>query len=73
MTLSASMRSIRAPLWAIIRRQYSATIPASYSKTAAASQVVGHSNKKLAIVSGVSAAVGVDITYAYFTFFRKNQ
>lgn len=69
---SVSIRSIRAPVQAIIRRQYSASA-ASATSAAANTTVVGHSSQKLAIASGVSAVVGADITYAYFTFFRKTE
>ncbi|KAF9916376.1 hypothetical protein BX616_003927 [Lobosporangium transversale] len=62
--VASSLRSVRAPLQALVRRQYS---------SAAGTATIGHSTKKLAIASGVSAAVGADVTYAYFTFFKKND
>ncbi|KAF9957112.1 hypothetical protein BGZ72_002159 [Mortierella alpina] len=69
---SVSIRSIRAPVQAIARRQYSASA-ASAASTASTTTVIGHSNRKLAVASGVSAVVGADITYAYFTFFNKSE
>ncbi|KAF9342405.1 hypothetical protein BGX26_007605, partial [Mortierella sp. AD094] len=68
--MTSSMRSIRAPLRALSQRQYTSAASSSTSATQPAA-AVGHSNQKLAIVSGVSAMVGVDVTYAYFTFFQK--
>ncbi|KAF9082701.1 hypothetical protein BGX27_004414 [Mortierella sp. AM989] len=68
--LSSSARAIRAPLQAAARRQYSA---ASNASAPGSTQVVGHSNQKLAIVSAVSAFAGVDVTYAYFTYFKKES
>lgn len=67
--ISSSARAIRAPLQAAARRQYSAT--ASSSTTNGSTQVTGHSNQKLAIVSTVSAIAGVDVTYVYFTYFKS--
>ncbi|KAF9087905.1 hypothetical protein BGX27_002837 [Mortierella sp. AM989] len=69
---SSSLRSIRAPLRALAQRQYSSAASTA-SHTAQPAIVVGHSNQKLAIASGVSAMVGVDATYAYFTFFQKKD
>ncbi|KAF9938219.1 hypothetical protein BGZ67_000364 [Mortierella alpina] len=70
-TASVSIRSICAPAQAIVRRQYSASA-ASVASTA--SKIVnGQSTRKLAFASGVSAVVGADITYAYFTYFRKTE
>ncbi|CAO3573874.1 unnamed protein product [Mortierella alpina] len=71
-TASVAIRSIRAPAQAIVRRQYSASA-ASATSAATSATVSGHSTQKLAIASGVSAVVGADITYAYFTFFRKTE
>ncbi|KAF9967429.1 hypothetical protein BGZ70_009574 [Mortierella alpina] len=71
-TASVAIRSIRAPVQAIIRRQYSASA-ASASSTATSATISGHSTHKLAIASGVSTVVGADLTYAYFTFFRKTE
>ncbi|KAG0050510.1 hypothetical protein BGZ83_004707 [Gryganskiella cystojenkinii] len=62
------IRSIRTPLQAAARR-YSST--ASSSNTAAPAATGQHSTQKLAIASAVSAVVGVDVTYAYFTYFKK--
>ncbi|KAK3824708.1 MAG: hypothetical protein J3Q66DRAFT_395775 [Benniella sp.] len=64
--INAYIRSVRAPLQAIARRQYSSATP---SATNAA--VVGHSNQRLAIVAGVSFAVGVDASYIYYNFSEK--
>lgn len=65
-TASVSIRSIRAPVQAMVRRQYSSSA-ASATSTAANVTTVGHSTRVLAIASGVSAVVGADMTYAYFT------
>ncbi|KAF9980363.1 hypothetical protein BGZ65_005190 [Modicella reniformis] len=62
-TSNRSNRSIRAPLQAMARRQYS-------SSSGSITLPVGHSNKKLA---GVSFAAGVDVTYAYYNFFQKKD
>ncbi|KAF9207819.1 hypothetical protein BGZ49_010484 [Haplosporangium sp. Z 27] len=66
---TSSVRMIRAPLQAAARRQYSASTSAA-SKAAGSTQLIGHSNQRLAIVSAVSAVAGVDVTYAYFTYFK---
>ncbi|KAK3824715.1 MAG: hypothetical protein J3Q66DRAFT_395782 [Benniella sp.] len=66
--INASIRSIRAPLQAIARRQYSS---ATSSVTNAA--VVGHSNQRLAIVAGVSFADGVIATYVYYNYNERNH
>lgn len=63
--IATSARVVRAPLQAAARRQYSATA------SSGAAPAVGHSNQRLAIASGVSAVVGADITWAYFTFFKS--
>ncbi|KAF9584691.1 hypothetical protein BGW38_005550 [Lunasporangiospora selenospora] len=65
--MSAFVRSIRAPIQAAARRQY--TSSASSSQGASA-PVVGHSSKRVAVVAGVSAIAGVDVTYAYFTYVK---
>ncbi|KAF9344830.1 hypothetical protein BGX26_003848 [Mortierella sp. AD094] len=64
-----SARMIRAPIQAAARRQYSAS--ASSPSAPGSTKVVGHSNQKLAIASVVSAIAGVDVTYAYFTYFKS--
>ncbi|KAF9988845.1 hypothetical protein BGZ75_008361 [Mortierella antarctica] len=64
---ATSTRLVRAPLQAAARRQYSA------AASSGATPAVGHSNQRLAIASGVSAVVGADITWAYFTFFKKEK
>ncbi|KAF8983832.1 hypothetical protein BGZ46_009400 [Entomortierella lignicola] len=68
----SSVRMIRIPLQAAARRQYSASTSAA-SKAAGSTQVIGHSNQRLAIVSVVSAIAGVDVTYAYFTYFKRGK
>ncbi|KAG0009623.1 hypothetical protein BGZ80_002221, partial [Entomortierella chlamydospora] len=64
------MKLIRTPLRALAQRRYTSAATSSIPATKP-TLAVGHSNQKLAIVSGVSAMVGVDVTYAYFTFFQK--
>ncbi|KAF9404430.1 hypothetical protein BGZ76_006983, partial [Entomortierella beljakovae] len=62
-----SLRSVRAPVKALAQRHFTS----AHAASAQPAVIVGHSNQKLAIVSGVSTMVGVDLTYAYFTFFQK--
>ncbi|KAG0271317.1 hypothetical protein BGZ95_000879, partial [Linnemannia exigua] len=66
---SSGVRMVRAAglLRAAAVRQYSAA--AGESSTSAPAAL--HSTKKLAIASGVAFAVGVDVTYAYFTLGQK--
>ncbi|GJJ72724.1 hypothetical protein EMPS_05082 [Entomortierella parvispora] len=67
---TVAARSVRAPFQAAARRQMStASSNASTGSTQAAAGQ--HSTQRLAIASGVSAVVGVDVTYAYFTYFKK--
>ncbi|KAF9992774.1 hypothetical protein BGZ80_008411, partial [Entomortierella chlamydospora] len=68
--IASSARMIRVPLQAAARRQYSAASSASNASAQGPTQVVGHSNQRLAIASIVSAIAGVDVTYAYFTYFK---
>ncbi|KAF9991392.1 hypothetical protein BGZ79_004580, partial [Entomortierella chlamydospora] len=74
--IASSARMIRTPLQAAVRRQYSAAASSASASSASnasaqgSTQVVGHSNQRLAIVSVVSAIAGVDVTYAYFTYFK---
>lgn len=68
---TSAVRIVRAsatPLRAAAIRQYSAAAGESSSAPAAL-----HSTKKLAIASGVAFAVGVDVTYAYFTLSQKSK
>ncbi|KAG0282080.1 hypothetical protein BGZ96_000848 [Linnemannia gamsii] len=60
----ASATPVRA---AAAIRQYSAAAGESTTATGL------HSTKKLAIASGVAFAVGVDVTYAYFTLSQKKE
>ncbi|KAF8983833.1 hypothetical protein BGZ46_009401 [Entomortierella lignicola] len=69
--ITSSVRLIRAPLQAAARRHYSAAPSASNASAPGSTQVVGHSNQRLALASAVSAAVGIDVTYVYFTYFKK--
>ncbi|KAF9975738.1 hypothetical protein BGZ65_008122, partial [Modicella reniformis] len=55
--INTSIRSIRGPLQAVTRRQYS---PSGASGTGSLKLAVGHSNKKFAIATGVSFAAGVE-------------
>lgn len=73
--INTSMRSIRAPLQAMARRQFSSTTTGTSGGAATGSipLTVGHSNKKLAIASAVSFAVGIDVTYAYYNFFQTSK
>ncbi|KAF9346123.1 hypothetical protein BGX26_002392 [Mortierella sp. AD094] len=71
--IASSARMIRAPLQAAVRRQYSAAASSASSTSTIATQVIGHSNQRLAIASAVSAIAGVDVTYAYFTYFKKDS
>ncbi|KAF9925919.1 hypothetical protein FBU30_004383 [Linnemannia zychae] len=66
---SSAVRMVRAaaPLRTATVRSYSSA--ASESATPAGL----HSTKKLAIASGVSFVVGIDVTYAYFTFGQKSK
>jgi len=67
---TAAVRSVRNPLQAAARRQMSTSSSnASAGPTQAAAGQ--HSTQRLAIASAVSAVVGVDVTYAYFTYFKK--
>ena len=72
MNAASQLRSVRAPLQSLAKRQYSSAV-SSTASSQPTTVVTGHSNRKLAIVSGVSAAVGADTTYAYFTFFHKSK
>ncbi|KAG0286932.1 hypothetical protein BGZ97_007259 [Linnemannia gamsii] len=63
------VRASAAPVRAAAAvRQYSAA--AGGESTTAAGL---HSTKKLTIASGVAFAVGVDVTYAYFTLTQKKD
>ncbi|KAF9925918.1 hypothetical protein FBU30_004382 [Linnemannia zychae] len=66
---SSAVRMVHAaaPLRTTAIRHYSA---AASEFTAPAAL---HSTKKLAIASGVAFVVGVDVTYAYFTFGQKKE
>ncbi|KAG0043200.1 hypothetical protein BGZ83_011718 [Gryganskiella cystojenkinii] len=64
---ASTIRSLRAPIHAAARH-YSSSVLSSTSASAATGQ---HSTQKLVIASAVSAVVGVDVTYAYFTYFKK--
>ncbi|KAI1315383.1 hypothetical protein EDD11_000887 [Mortierella claussenii] len=68
--VNASLRMVRAPVQALARRQYSAAASATPAGSPAAA---GHSTQRLIIASGVSALLGADVTYAYFTFFKKQE
>ncbi|KAF9372307.1 hypothetical protein BGX21_004833 [Mortierella sp. AD011] len=69
--IASSARMIHAPLQAAARRQYSAAASSTLNASAQGpTQVVGHSNQRLAIASIVSAIAGADVTYAYFTYFK---
>ncbi|KAF9100205.1 hypothetical protein BGX23_004033 [Mortierella sp. AD031] len=61
---SSAVRMVRAAT-----RQYSAAAVEA-SVPAAVGQ---HSTKKLAIASGAAFVVGVDVTYAYFTFGQRKD
>ncbi|GJJ72723.1 hypothetical protein EMPS_05081 [Entomortierella parvispora] len=67
MISTLALRSIRAPIQAAARRQMS-SVSSAASNTAAGQ----HSTRKLAIASTLSVVAGIDITYAYFTFVRKD-
>ncbi|KFH64731.1 hypothetical protein MVEG_09463 [Podila verticillata NRRL 6337] len=62
---SSSIRVLRAPVQAAVRRQYSAAANSTNAAT-------GHSTQRLATASAISFVVGVDVTYAYF-YFKNNQ
>ncbi|KAF9107440.1 hypothetical protein BGX29_006307 [Mortierella sp. GBA35] len=68
---SSAVRMVRAatPLRTAAIRQYSAAAVEA-SVPAAVGQ---HSTKKLAIASGAAFVVGVDVTYAYFTFGQRKD
>ncbi|KAF9905705.1 hypothetical protein EC991_001379 [Linnemannia zychae] len=67
---SSAVRMVRAaaPLRTVAIRQYSVATGESSAAPAAL-----HSTKKLAIASGVAFVVGIDVTYAYFTFGQKKE
>ena len=74
---TVALRSVRVPAQAAARR-HASTVASSATSTAnaapTATTVVGqHSTQKLAIASAVSAVVGVDVTYAYFTYVKKGM
>ncbi|KAG0364097.1 hypothetical protein BGZ54_007850 [Gamsiella multidivaricata] len=73
--ITSSLRSIRAPAQALARRQYSSAVLSAAPTPASAKSAVttGHSNQRIAIASGLSFAIGVDVTYAYFTLFHKKD
>ncbi|KAG0222757.1 hypothetical protein B0O80DRAFT_500096 [Mortierella sp. GBAus27b] len=73
--INTAARSVRAPLQAIARRQYSSTVAnaAAGSTSTSAAASVGHSNQRLAVAAGVSFVAGVDVTYAYYNFFQKKE
>ncbi|KAG0267814.1 hypothetical protein DFQ27_008203 [Actinomortierella ambigua] len=62
-TSARVIRSSSNALQAVARRSYSS---ASQKTPPAATQ--GHSDKKLAITSGVSAVLGFDVAYVYYNF-----
>ncbi|KAG0050509.1 hypothetical protein BGZ83_004706 [Gryganskiella cystojenkinii] len=73
---TAAIRSVRVPVQAAARRHAStvassATAHTATAAPATASTVGQHSTQKLAIASAVSAVVGVDVTYAYFTYVKN--
>ncbi|KAG0308422.1 hypothetical protein BGZ98_008042 [Dissophora globulifera] len=67
-TAAASIRSVRGPLQAVARRHYSSAIPTPQITAAS-----GHSTQKLAIASGAAFVAGVDVTYAYFSYFKTDN
>ncbi|KAF8947415.1 hypothetical protein BGZ47_009271 [Haplosporangium gracile] len=70
---AARMVRVAAPLRTTAVRQFSAAATAEPSASAVAVAMTQHSTKKLAIVSSVAFAAGVDVTYAYFTLGQKKD
>ncbi|KAF9977431.1 hypothetical protein BGZ73_006058 [Actinomortierella ambigua] len=62
-TSARIIRSSSSVLQAAARRSYSAT-----SQQAAPAATQGHSNKKIAVASGVSAVLGFDVCYVYYNW-----
>ncbi|KAF9977430.1 hypothetical protein BGZ73_006057 [Actinomortierella ambigua] len=62
-TSARIIRSSSSVLQATARRSYSAT-----SQQAVPAVTQGHSDKKLAIASGVSAVLGFDVCYVYYNW-----
>lgn len=68
---TVAARSVRAPLQAAARRQMSTSSSNASAGGSTQATTGQHSTQRLAIASAVSAVVGVDVTYAYFTYFKK--
>ncbi|KAF8918774.1 hypothetical protein EDD21DRAFT_449310 [Dissophora ornata] len=71
--IATSLQSMRAPLQAAARRQYSSSVSAAGAAGSSGPAVVGYSTRTVTVATGVSFVAGVDLTYVYCTYFRKND